>query len=80
MQVNSSVALVCIANTIAHLGAPQKVMWASLQRWREAALRDKINLSFITGEHFMPFDRLMLIKRSRNANHVQCTEVLSNPG
>ena len=30
-------------------GAPQKVMWASLQRWREAGVLKDVDLSFITG-------------------------------
>lgn len=33
-------------------GAPQKVMWASLQRWREAGVLKDVELSFITGVSF----------------------------
>jgi hypothetical protein len=32
-----------------NLGAPQKVMWKNLQRWREAGVRDQVDISFITG-------------------------------
>ena len=56
-------------------GAPQKVMWASLQRWREAGVLKDVDLSFITGLSFSYLSVFVGLICSRYAYHVLCTEI-----